>query len=89
MTRVCIWCGRVEIDKSALDGFNEWLKQPGCDNPGTDFTHTWRDLRLGEVIYQDGRPCKHPGCRGHFKHPCEGCGRIGMRGIVSVYEGIL
>ena len=20
-------------------------------------------------------PCKHPGCKSHVTHPCEGCGR--------------
>ena len=27
---------------------------------------------------KDGEPCSHPGCSGHFSHPCEVCGRIGM-----------
>ena len=28
-------------------------------------------------VYEDGRPCKHPGCLSHISHPCEVCGRIG------------
>lgn len=39
-----------------------------------------------KVLYKDGEPCKHPGCRSHISHPCEGCGRIGARGVV--YENI-
>jgi len=30
--------------------------------------------------YEDGEPCSHPGCRNHWSHPCEGCGRYGARG---------
>lgn len=28
---------------------------------------------------KDGEPCGHTGCANHLLHPCEGCGRIGMR----------
>jgi len=28
---------------------------------------------------KDGEPCGHAGCLNHWKHPCEGCGRIGGR----------
>ena len=29
--------------------------------------------------YEDGEPCRHPGCLQHIRHPCEGCGRIAGR----------
>ena len=28
-----------------------------------------------EVSWYEGEPCKHPGCKSHVSHPCEGCGR--------------
>lgn len=34
-----------------------------------------------EILFQDGEPCHHFGCRAHISHPCEGCGRIAARGI--------
>ena len=34
------------------------------------------------IVYADGVPCGHAGCRHHLSHPCEGCGRVGARGIV-------
>lgn len=33
------------------------------------------------VTFEDGEPCPHPGCAVHLSHPCEGCGRIGARGM--------
>lgn len=39
-----------------------------------------------KVKYQDGQPCRHPGCMAHISHPCERCGRVGARGVV--YEGL-
>jgi hypothetical protein len=33
-----------------------------------------------KVTYEDGQPCKHPGCLKHVTHPCEGCGRYVGRG---------
>ena len=35
-----------------------------------------------EIKYNDGQPCEHNGCLNHISHPCEGCGRIGGRGVV-------
>lgn len=33
------------------------------------------------------RPCKHPGCRNHITHPCEGCGRrAGLAPWSVLYE---
>lgn len=32
-----------------------------------------------EKRYKDGEPCPHPGCRNHFSHPCEVCGRVGAK----------
>jgi hypothetical protein len=37
---------------------------------------------LGPIIFADGEPCLHLGCRSHISHPCEGCGRTGARGVV-------
>jgi len=34
------------------------------------------------IKYDDGQPCDHKGCLSHITHPCEGCGRIGGRGII-------
>jgi hypothetical protein len=34
--------------------------------------------------YPNGVPCEHPGCWAHRTHPCEGCGRIGSIGDVTV-----
>jgi len=31
---------------------------------------------------RDGEPCSHKGCLSHISHPCEGCGRIGGKGVV-------
>lgn len=30
---------------------------------------------------RDGEPCDHKGCLNHMSHPCEGCGRIGGKGL--------
>jgi hypothetical protein len=38
------------------------------------------------VLHYDGEECNHAGCRNHISHPCEGCGRIGARGVV--YKGL-
>lgn len=35
-----------------------------------------------KVALFDGQPCAHPGCASHRSHSCEGCGRVGARGIV-------
>jgi len=35
-----------------------------------------------KITYEDGQPCKHPGCLKHMTHPCEGCGRIAGQGEV-------
>jgi len=34
------------------------------------------------IKYNDGEPCIHTGCLSHQTHPCEGCGRIGGKGII-------
>ena len=36
------------------------------------------------ILIIDGQPCKHKGCEKHITHPCEGCGRIGAKGEVTV-----
>jgi len=33
-----------------------------------------------ERVFEDGKPCGHPGCAAHQSHPCECCGRIGAKG---------
>ena len=38
------------------------------------------------IRYASGEPCKHPGCKSHISHPCEGCGRVGSIGNTTVYE---
>ena len=38
------------------------------------------------VKYYDGQPCDHKGCLHHISHPCEGCGRIGGKGVVYYDE---
>jgi hypothetical protein len=35
-----------------------------------------------KIKYNDGQPCNHKGCLSHISHPCEGCGRIGGKGII-------
>ena len=37
-----------------------------------------------EVVVLSGQPCHHKGCLRHLSHPCEGCGRIGGKGNVTV-----
>ncbi len=38
---------------------------------------------IKKIKYKDGEPCKeHKGCQHHHRHPCEGCGRVGARGVV-------
>jgi ethanolamine utilization protein EutP (predicted NTPase) len=32
---------------------------------------------------RDGEPCSHKGCLSHISHPCEGCGRIGGRKVIT------
>jgi hypothetical protein len=34
-----------------------------------------------DILFNDGEPCNHIGCRSHISHPCEGCGRIAARGV--------
>ena len=48
--------------------------------------YTMFDLPKGKILFQDGEPCKHYGCMNHVTHPCEGCHRIGARGVV--YENM-
>lgn len=36
------------------------------------------------VIYRDGEPCPHRGCKKHITHPCEGCGRIAAQGEAKI-----
>jgi hypothetical protein len=38
------------------------------------------------IKYNDGQPCEHKGCLSHLSHLCEGCGRIGGRGVVYYDE---
>lgn len=49
-----------------------------------NFTHLDQNNYL-EILYNDGEPCDHPGCRAHLTHPCEKCGRIGARGKIYKY----
>jgi hypothetical protein len=37
-----------------------------------------------KIIYRDGEPCTHKGCRSHISKPCEGCGRKGAKGEVVI-----
>ena len=37
-------------------------------------------LREKGIVYGDGEPCHHPGCKSHVSHPCEGCGRVMAQG---------
>lgn len=47
--------------------------------PGTDdykkFEKEFNES-IGMKFYSHNEPCAHPGCKSHFSHPCEGCGRI-------------
>lgn len=36
---------------------------------------------FGSIIFKDGQPCNHSGCKSYVSHPCEGCGRIGAQGV--------
>ena len=62
MDRLCPDCGL----KSHKHLISTYCPVSDVDAPGSD-----EPLR-------DGEPCSHPGCSGHFSHPCEVCGRIGM-----------
>lgn len=42
-----------------------------------------------EVMFGDGIPCFHPGCRWHVTHPCEMCGRRSCKGVATVKTGFL
>jgi hypothetical protein len=35
---------------------------------------------------KDGEPCSHPGCLSHVSHPCEVCGRVAGRKLVTPTE---
>ena len=35
-----------------------------------------------QILYKDGEPCEHRGCRGHTMHPCEVCGRFRAQGEI-------
>jgi len=37
----------------------------------------WEAIRT----LRDGEPCSHVGCLSHISRPCEGCGRIGGKGL--------
>lgn len=41
------------------------------------------------LIYSDGQPCNHQGCLHHLNHPCEGCGRIGGKGMVELPKWLI
>jgi hypothetical protein len=43
----------------------------------------------GTVLYKDGEPCDHKGCRYSIKHDCEGCGRRGCVGEVKLPKHIV
>ena len=32
---------------------------------------------------RDGEPCSHKGCLSHVSHPCEGCGRIAGKTVIT------
>lgn len=36
------------------------------------------------TVYKEEEPCSHPGCLSHITHPCEGCGRVAGKGIISL-----
>jgi hypothetical protein len=36
------------------------------------------------MLFRDGEPCGHPGCIHHVSHPCEGCGRIAGKSVVTM-----
>ena len=40
---------------------------------------------MNKIKYNDGEPCKHKGCLSHIIHPCEGCGRISGKGVVTFF----
>lgn len=41
---------------------------------------------MAKVKHNEGQPCEHTGCLNHLTHPCEGCGRIGGKGIIYELE---
>ena len=43
-------------------------------------------ILMAKVKYNEGQPCEHTGCLNHLTHPCEGCGRIGGKGIIYELE---
>ncbi len=36
------------------------------------------------TVFEDGQPCKHPGCGRHVTHACEKCGRIQAQGAFKL-----
>lgn len=40
------------------------------------------------IVFEDGEPCRHPGCANHIIHECEGCGRIGAKGEVKIPRNV-
>ena len=39
-------------------------------------------MKDNKILYLDGEPCNHFGCKHHLLHPCENCGGINARGVV-------
>ena len=33
---------------------------------------------------RDGEPCSHVGCLSHISHPCESCGRIAGKNVITI-----
>lgn len=42
-----------------------------------------------KLIYANGIPCNHKGCRQHTLHPCEACGRVGCKGEIYGNNNVL
>lgn len=42
-----------------------------------------------EIKVKNEEPCPNAGCKHHFTHPCELCGRIGAQGEATVKWGCL
>lgn len=76
--------GKEEWDGKEAEPIGaEWLANPvdymvsRQDPVSVDDTFSFK-------VFKDGEPCKHPGCKNHVSHPCEGCGRKCASGVAKV-----
>jgi len=74
--RVCLNCNKEEF----YDHISN-LVPSGCGE-NYEYEHSWSHF----FLFEDGEPCKHPFCERHIKSFCEGCGRVGAKGSIYIYQ---